>query len=104
MKVALCGVLVLAALAGPAGAQVYTSVAAGPSSAGVSVATFGNIRLQTTVRVPDGGTASLGGYSRVSESRRESGVPILGRVPYAGRTSVKGCGSPSGGTPPRAGR
>ena len=44
-----------------------------------------SIRLQTTVTVPDGGSVTLGGYDRVSEGRTESGVPVLGRLPYAGR-------------------
>jgi hypothetical protein len=43
------------------------------------------ISVQTTVSVPNGGEASLGSYSRISESRNEFGVPILGKVPYVNR-------------------
>jgi type II secretory pathway component GspD/PulD (secretin) len=43
------------------------------------------IRVQTTATVPDGGTASLGSYSRYSESRKEYGVPVLGKIPSVGR-------------------
>jgi hypothetical protein len=45
----------------------------------VTVPAFANIGVQTTVTVPDGGTASQGGYSSVSEGRNESGAPGLGR-------------------------
>jgi type II secretory pathway component GspD/PulD (secretin) len=51
----------------------------------VVVPTVTNIRVQTTVTVPDGGTALVGGYSRLSEGRTEYGVPVLGKVPYVGR-------------------
>lgn len=44
-----------------------------------------NIRVQTSVNVPNGGSVLVGGYSRVWESRREYGVGILGRTPYIGR-------------------
>ena len=44
-----------------------------------SVPTITIIRLQTTVTAPDGGTASLGGYGRLSEGRTEYGAPGLGR-------------------------
>src|SRR5262245_53806368 len=43
------------------------------------------LRVGTTVLVPDGGTATLGGYSRFSESRAEYGVPGLAQTPYLGR-------------------
>ena len=35
--------------------------------------------------VPDGGTALIGSYSRVSEGRNEYGVPGLGKLPVVGR-------------------
>ena len=44
-----------------------------------------SIRVQTTVSVPDGGTVSLGSYSRYAESRSEAGAPILGKLPYVDR-------------------
>lgn len=43
------------------------------------------IGVQTSVLVPDRGTALLGSYGRVSEGRTEYGVPGLGKVPYLGR-------------------
>jgi type II secretory pathway component GspD/PulD (secretin) len=46
---------------------------------------LGNIRVQTAVRVPDGGTALVGSYSRLAEARSEYGVPVLGKVPYLSR-------------------
>jgi hypothetical protein len=39
----------------------------------------------TAVVVPDGGTASVGGYSRMLEGRNEFGPPGLSNIPYAGR-------------------
>src|SRR5262245_39029941 len=51
----------------------------------VRVPAFTTIRMQTTVTVPDDGTATLGGYSQVSEGRTEYGPPVLGRVPYLSR-------------------
>jgi type II secretory pathway component GspD/PulD (secretin) len=51
----------------------------------VSVPTFTNIRVLTTVTVPDGGTVTLGGSSQLSEGRSEFGAPVLGRGPYVGR-------------------
>jgi Flp pilus assembly secretin CpaC len=68
----------------PARGPVYNSGRAA-RPAFVVVPTFTTIRLQTTVTVPDGGSVTLGGYSQVSEGRTEFGVPVLGRVPSAGR-------------------
>ncbi len=51
----------------------------------VPVPKFTNIGIQTSVTVPDGGTATLGGYSRSSESRSQFGTPGLGRMPYTSR-------------------
>ncbi len=45
----------------------------------VAVPAFANIGVQTTATVPDGGTASLGGYSGLSEGRNALGAPGLGR-------------------------
>jgi general secretion pathway protein D len=44
-----------------------------------------NIRVQTAVAVPDGGSVTLGSYSQAAEGRTEAGVPALGRIPYLGR-------------------
>ncbi len=41
--------------------------------------------VSTTVNVPDGGTALLGGIKRLSEGRNEGGVPILSKIPYLKR-------------------
>jgi type II secretory pathway component GspD/PulD (secretin) len=53
-------------------------VAALPSAARAQgfgpVPTLTAIRLQTTATVPDGGTVTLGGYSRLSEGRTEFGA------------------------------
>ncbi len=43
------------------------------------------VSVQSSVTVPDGGTASLGGYSRMAETRSEYGAPALGRLPYTSR-------------------
>jgi type II secretory pathway component GspD/PulD (secretin) len=48
-------------------------------------ATFTTIGVQTSLAVPDGGTATLGGYSSLSEGRTERGVPLLGKLPYTSR-------------------
>ncbi len=41
--------------------------------------------MNTTVNVPDGGTAVVGGFTQSSEARNEFGTPGLGKVPYLGR-------------------
>jgi Flp pilus assembly secretin CpaC len=43
------------------------------------------VRFQTTVAVPDGGTVLLGGLKQLSESRSEYGPPILSKIPYIDR-------------------
>jgi hypothetical protein len=74
--VCVAGLLVAGALPTAAQAQVP----AAPAFARVSISTSNaNIRVQTTVTVPDGGSVLLGGYSRVSEGRKEFGTPGLGR-------------------------
>ncbi len=42
-------------------------------------------RVQTRVSVPDGGTLLLGGQKLAVETERESGVPILSKIPFIGR-------------------
>jgi hypothetical protein len=44
-----------------------------------------SVRVNTSVVVPDGGEALLGGYSSLSEGRNEFGVPVLGKTPYLNR-------------------
>ncbi len=51
----------------------------------VQLPTFNMTTVQTTVSVPDGGTALLGGISRASEGSVTRGVPMLGKVPGASR-------------------
>jgi general secretion pathway protein D len=51
----------------------------------VQLPTFEVISISTTVSVPDGGTVLLGGIKRLSESRNESGVPLLSKLPYIDR-------------------
>jgi len=89
----IASVLVAAALTPAAQAQFRSQVFISPvvvpstGTARVAIRTsgFGNVSVQTTVAVPDGGTATAGGYSRVSEGRSEYGVPIVGKAPYVGR-------------------
>lgn len=39
----------------------------------------------TTVVIPDGGAAYLGGVGRAAYGSHSSGVPMLGKLPYVGR-------------------
>src|SRR5205809_649491 len=41
--------------------------------------------VNTTVSVPDGGTALLGGVSRAATGQTSRGVPIAGKIPGVGR-------------------
>ncbi|MCL2346790.1 MAG: hypothetical protein FWC50_00875, partial [Planctomycetaceae bacterium] len=41
--------------------------------------------VSTTVSVPDGGTILLGGVKRLSEARKEYGVPMVNKIPYLKR-------------------
>ena len=56
-----------------------------PAGEVLQMPTFSFTTVNTTVSVPDGGTASLGGVSRLSEGRTTRGVPILGKVPGLNR-------------------
>ena len=47
--------------------------------------TFNFNTVNTTVTAPDGGTIGLGGVARASSGRTERSVPMLGKLPYAGR-------------------
>ena len=44
-----------------------------------------SVGLQTSVLVPDGGEASLGGYSSARDGRNEFGTPVLGKIPIFNR-------------------
>jgi type II secretory pathway component GspD/PulD (secretin) len=67
----------------PYGVAVYRTQAG--TTVFVPIPTRTTLAVQTSVSVPDGGTATLGGYSRLSEGRSEYGAPGLGKIPYAGR-------------------
>ena len=41
--------------------------------------------VMTSVSVPDGGTILLGGVKRLSEGRKEYGVPMVSKIPYLKR-------------------
>jgi len=41
--------------------------------------------VMTSVSVPDGGTILLGGVKRLSEGRKEYGVPMINKIPYLKR-------------------
>ena len=41
--------------------------------------------VETSVSVPDGGTILLGGVKRLSEGRKEYGVPMVNKIPYLKR-------------------
>jgi general secretion pathway protein D len=51
----------------------------------VQLPTFSFVTVTTTVSVPDGGTVLLGGIKRLSEDRKENGVPLLNKLPYVNR-------------------
>ena len=51
----------------------------------VQLPTFEFVTVSTTVSVPDGGTVLLGGIKRLTEERREQGVPMLSKIPYISR-------------------
>jgi Flp pilus assembly secretin CpaC len=86
----VAGVLVALALAQEARAQMPVRPPSGPLAIyyqrqALLAPRLMSIGVQTSVMVPDRGTALLGGYSRVSEGRNEYGVPGVGKVPYLGR-------------------
>lgn len=51
----------------------------------VQLPTFHQFSVSTTVSVPDGGAAYLGGVSRGAWSSNSRGVPGLSNLPFAGR-------------------
>jgi hypothetical protein len=51
----------------------------------VQLPTFSMFTVNTTVSVPDQGCTYLGGIKRAAEGRNEFGVPMLGKLPFAGR-------------------
>lgn len=59
--------------------------AIGQQNVTVQLPTFNMTTVRTTVTAPDGGSALLGGIGRASEGSVSRGVPLLGKVPGAGR-------------------
>jgi general secretion pathway protein D len=54
---------------------------------------FNTVAIDQTLTIPDGGTALLSGWTRTTETRTESGPPVLSRVPYVSRLfKTVGCG------------
>ncbi len=58
-----------------------------PSAFGqaVQLPSFDFFTVNTTVSVPDGGTAYMGGINRYAAGSTSGGVPMLGKLPFAGR-------------------
>src|SRR6266542_3090643 len=65
--------------------SVYNSNLTALRPAYASVPTFTSLRLQTTATIPDRGSVTLGGTSRLSEGRNEFGAPVAGKLPVVGR-------------------
>lgn len=51
----------------------------------VQVPEVATTRINTTVKVPDGGSVLLGGLKTLNEEREPAGTPILNKVPYVSR-------------------
>jgi hypothetical protein len=75
----------------PYSVRVTVSVPPTTQNTGRGLTSLG---LQTSVSVPDGGEALLGGYTAYSTGRNEFGTPLVGQVPYLGRLS-RGVGGSS---------
>ncbi len=62
-------------------------LSAAPAAFGqtVQLPTFDFFTVNTTVSVPDGGTAYLGGINSYSAGQNSGGVPIVGNMPFIGR-------------------
>jgi type II secretory pathway component GspD/PulD (secretin) len=55
--------------------------------------TVNTIAVDQTLTIPDGGTALLSGWTKVTEGRTEFGPPVLSKVPYVNRLfRNQGCG------------
>jgi general secretion pathway protein D len=61
------------------------TIAAQSEGTTVQLPQFAFQTVTTTVSVPDGGTVLLGGIKRLTEERKEDGVPILNKLPYINR-------------------
>ena len=64
-----------------------TGTGTGTASAGLTVQQpiVTSFSVQTSVSVPDGGTILMGGIKRLSEGRKEYGVPMVNKIPYLKR-------------------
>ena len=51
----------------------------------VQLPTFNFTTVNTTVMIPDGGSATLGGIDRMAEGSVDRGTPLLGKIPYLNR-------------------
>jgi hypothetical protein len=51
----------------------------------VQLPTYSFTGVSTTVNVPDGGSAYLGGINRASDGSSAFGAPVLGKLPFVGR-------------------
>jgi hypothetical protein len=75
---------------------VAMAFAGSPAAFGQSVQlpTFDFFTVNTTVSVPDGGTALLGGVNSYAAGQTSGGVPMLGKLPFVGRPfGSRGIGS-----------
>ena len=66
-------------------ALIATSFSANLSGQVVQLPTFRQFSVNTTVSVPDGGSAFLGGVTTARSGSTSNSVPLLGRIPVANR-------------------
>ena len=64
---------------------VFDSFGGGSPPSFLQLVDYETTQLATTVSVPDGGTLLLGGQTISGSVERESGVPILSKVPFLKR-------------------
>ena len=64
---------------------LWASIVWGQQNTTVQLPTFNLTTVSTTVTVPDGGTALLGGIGRARESSVTRGVPMLSKIPGVNR-------------------
>jgi type II secretory pathway component GspD/PulD (secretin) len=65
-------------------AQINDSLGNNVTIAGNTVPIVNSQRLTTTVTVPSGATVVLGGLINDQISKSESGIPVVGQLPYLG--------------------
>ncbi|GAA4440871.1 hypothetical protein [Bremerella cremea] len=69
----------------PNGGSTSDSEEQTTSGTTIQLPQFSFVTVSTTVSVPDGGTVLLGGIKRLSEERRERGIPVFSKLPYINR-------------------